>query len=604
MSFSTLIFTAAFLPLFLAVYFLAPGIRNKNRVLLLFSLLFYSFAGLGCLLLLLALGVLSWYIGREIEKAIAAEEAVLLPEKDGKLPKKIVPGKKARHWLQGGIVVLLLVLIFFKYTGLLLGTLRLPAPKLLLPLGISFYIFRLISYLADVYKKRIPAQPLFETLLYTVNFQVIGQGPIVGFPALAEQFAHRQHSLDGFLLGLGRFLVGLAKKCLLADHLGELCESFLPLGFLTGGDATVLGAWLGGLCYMLQLYLDFAAYSDMALGLGQICGFDYPENFNYPYVATSIRDFWRRWHISLSSFFRDYVYIPLGGNRVSFGRLCLNLLVVWSLTGIWHGASWSFLLWGWYYFLLILLENLLQKSPAGLREMTAKVPRPFRHCLTLLLVYFGWVLFRFSDFTSLKGALLLMLGQGDNAFDSAQVNLLLKNNLFFLLLSLTAVTPLWKLLSDTFRNAAMRRIQLRLRNRAKGSKVSDDVLGPLDKEGFARGKAFDTLAAKASNGCPQAKLALDPLDKEGFARGKASDTLAAKASNGRPQAKLALGPLDTDHAQVLGRVKAQVQKQLRTAWLWEIGYYSLRTIWLLLLLLLSVMAMVGSSYQPFLYNAF
>ena len=572
MSFSTLIFIAAFLPLFLFFYFLAPGIRNKNRVLLLFSLLFYSFAGLGCLLLLLALGVLSWYVGGQIEKAMA-EEASSTGDRTGLacgVPvdalaasvSKALPWAKPSSstgdhwrspvdkWLQGGIVALLLVLIFFKYTGLLLGTLQLPVPKLLLPLGISFYIFRLISYLADVYKKRIPAQPLFETLLYTVNFQIISQGPIVGFPALTEQFRWRQHTVDAFLLGLGRFLVGLAKKCILADHLGELCESFLPLGFLTGGEVTVLGAWLGGLCYMLQLYLDFAAYSDMAIGLGQICGFTYPENFNYPYMAVSIRDFWRRWHISLSSFFRDYVYIPLGGNRVSFGRLCLNLLAVWSLTGIWHGASWSFLIWGWYYFLLILLENLLQKGPAGLRDLPEKLPKRLRlvlqHGLTLLLVYVGWVLFRFSDFASLKGAVLLMLGQG-NAFGSAQVSLLLKNNLFFLVLSLTAVTPVWKLLSDTVRNAADRRIQLRLRNKNRvGASTEDDISD-----------------------------ALSPVEEEG-----------------------------DNHTIVLDRVKEQVQKQLKTAWLWEIGYYSLRTLWLLLLLLLSVMAMVGSSYQPFLYNAF
>ncbi len=577
MSFSTLIFIAAFLPLFLFFYFLVPGIRNKNRVLLLFSLIFYSFAGLGCLLLLLALGVLSWYIGGQIEKAMAEEEAVLLPGKDGELPEKKKPGRRARRWLQGGIALLLLVLIFFKYTGLLLGTLRLPAPKLLLPLGISFYIFRLISYLADVYKKRIAAQPLFETLLYTVNFQVIGQGPIVGFPALTGQLAQRQHTLDGFLLGLGRFLVGLAKKCLLADHLGELCESFLPLGFLSGGEATVLGAWLGGLCYMLQLYLDFAAYSDMALGLGQICDFTYPENFNYPYMAVSIRDFWRRWHISLSSFFRDYVYIPLGGNRVRFGRLCLNLLAVWSLTGIWHGASWSFLLWGWYYFLLILLENLLQKGPAALRELPEKLPQRLRsalqHGLTLLLVYFGWVLFRFSDFASLKGAVLLMLGQG-NAFGSAQVSLLLKNNLFFLILSLTAVTPVWKLLSDTIRNAADRRIQLRLRNRSNAGRVIESGAFEVKPETIASGSA-DTQNTKASNGDSQSAPGLNPADD-------ATDA----------------------HEEVLGRVKERVQRQLKTAWLWEIGYYSLRTLWLLLLLLLSVMAMVGSSYQPFLYNAF
>ena len=572
MSFSTLIFIAAFLPLFLFFYFLAPGIRNKNRVLLLFSLLFYSFAGLGCLLLLLALGVLSWYVGGQIEKAMA-EEASSTGDRTGLacgVPvdalaasvSKALPWAKPSSstgdhwrspvdkWLQGGIAALLLVLIFFKYTGLLLGTLQLPVPKLLLPLGISFYIFRLISYLADVYKKRIPAQPLFETLLYTVNFQIISQGPIVGFPALTEQFRWRQHTVDAFLLGLGRFLVGLAKKCILADHLGELCESFLPLGFLTGGEVTVMGAWLGGLCYMLQLYLDFAAYSDMAIGLGQICGFTYPENFNYPYMAVSIRDFWRRWHISLSSFFRDYVYIPLGGNRVSFGRLCLNLLAVWSLTGIWHGASWSFLIWGWYYFLLILLENLLQKGPAGLRDLPEKLPKRLRlvlqHGLTLLLVYVGWVLFRFSDFASLKGAVLLMLGQG-NAFGSAQVSLLLKNNLFFLVLSLTAVTPVWKLLSDTVRNAADRRIQLRLRNKNRIGASSEDDLA-------------DTLT---------------PVEEEG-----------------------------DNHTIVLDRVKEQVQKQLKTAWLWEIGYYSLRTLWLLLLLLLSVMAMVGSSYQPFLYNAF
>ncbi len=558
MSFSTLIFVAAFLPLFLLCSLLAPGTKAKNVVLLLFSLLFYSFAGLGSLLLLLALGAVSFGLGKQIGAARLAGD-----------------DRRARCGISCGVVLLLLVLMLFKYTGFFCTQLRLPAPSLILPLGISFYVFRLISYLADIYMGRLAPQGLFSVLLYTVNFQIISQGPILRFLEMADSIRAREITLDGFLLGLSRFLLGLAKKCLLADHLGELCESFLPLGFLNSGELSVAGAWLGSLCYMLELYLDFAAYSDMAIGLGQICGFHYPENFNYPYMASSIRDFWRRWHISLSAFFRDYVYIPLGGSRVGFGRLTLNLLVVWSLTGFWHGASWNFLLWGLYYFCFLFFENLLRRygegitkrwTQAGEKSLPLRVLQGvLQHAYTLLVVYFGWVLFRFSDFTALAGAFRLLFGQGNVVGTSAQVSLTLKNNLWFLLVSLLAVTPLRRMISDAVRNEASRRIQLLLRTRKRAG---------LEAAAAEGGTEAETMPASVS--------AISAEETEGE---------ISKTEGGT-------------HSEVLGRVREQVQRQLKTAWLWEIAYYTGWTLWLLLLLFLSVMAMIGSSYMPFLYNQF
>lgn len=372
MSFSSLIFIALFLPVFMIASVLARGNQRKNLVLLLFSLIFYAFAGLTKLALLLMVTMLAWFSGQRIGRALqfAASENPDYQEGDDDFQSpdaeriRVEGQRRARAWLILALVLLIAVLLFYKLAGPICRSLFLTnaddldagggattgmAAAILayvrnigLPLGISFYIFKLISYVADVYTKKTEPGDFFHVLLYTVTFHQVAQGPITRFGEMAEEMDHRRADAEDLVEGLWRFMVGLAKKTVLADHLGTLAETFLPLA----GNTTfsVGGAYLGALCYMLQLYLDFSAYSDMALGLGRMIGFHYPENFNYPYIAVSVRDFWRRWHISLSRFFRDYVYIPLGGNRVSTGRLMLNLLAVWALTGFWHGSSWNFIL--------------------------------------------------------------------------------------------------------------------------------------------------------------------------------------------------------------------------------------------------------------------
>ena len=333
------------------------------------------------------------------------------------------------------------VLGFFKYTGFFLGSFGAlfrqdwPVLQFALPLGISFYTFKLISYAADVYLQKAEAQKSYlELLLYTALFHHCTAGPIVRYTDLKPELDDRRVTADGIASGIFRFCIGLAKKSVLADHCGELADSLLPLsGNLSAVPAA--GVWLGALLYMLQIYLDFSAYSDMALGLGQMIGFHYKENFNYPYMATSIKDFWKRWHISLSSFFRDYVYIPLGGSRCSRRRVILNLLAVWLLTGLWHGASWNYILWGLYYFLFIVFENYRKAHGA----------RPWHpvlnHLYTLGVVFAGWIFFRFENLGSMGTAFLGLFGLNDNGAGSPAAALTLENNLFFLICAVIAVTP-------------------------------------------------------------------------------------------------------------------------------------------------------------------
>lgn len=451
MTFSSLIFVLLFFPVFLTIYFLVPGQSRKNAVLLLFSLVFYAFGGIGALFLLITETFLAWCTGLFLDR---------LDEND--------PERKRLLVLNTGLF--LFVLAIFKYLGFFtrivnrIAGLRLPILNIVLPLGISFFTFKLISYVADVYLRRCRAERNFWLLLiYTCQFHHVLQGPIVRYADTKSELRVRQFRLADLSQGTLRFCFGLAKKAILADQCGRLADTLYPAAGGIG-DISTCGIWLGSLLFSLQIYLDFSAYSDMALGLGQMIGFHFKENFNYPYIASSIRDFWRRWHISLSMFFRDYVYIPMGGNRVGFLRQILNLLTVWLLTGLWHGSNWNYILWGLYYFILIVIENIIARLIHPVQEVQADsqpesqsasqpgnralqiLKRVLLHIYTLLAVNFGWLLFRFEDFSELKLAAAGYFGHSPAGFYSRTLSLTVTNNIILILVAVLVCTPLYPVL--------------------------------------------------------------------------------------------------------------------------------------------------------------
>lgn len=593
MSFSSLIFIALFLPVFMIASVLVRGNQRKNLLLLLFSLIFYAFAGLSNLALLLVMTTLAWFLGQRIGRALqfAASENPDYQEGDDDFQSpdaertRVEGQKHARAWLLLALVLLIVVLLCYKLAvpigrhffsadagdlGAGAGATTGAAAAIYayfrnigLPLGISFYIFKLISYVADVYTKKTAPGDFFHVLLYTVTFHQVAQGPITRYAEMAEEMDHRSADAEDLAEGLWRFTVGLAKKTVLADHLGTLAETFLPLS----GNTTfsVGGAYLGALCYMLQLYLDFSAYSDMALGLGRMIGFHYPENFNYPYIAVSVRDFWRRWHISLSRFFRDYVYIPLGGNRVSTGRLLLNLLAVWGLTGFWHGSSWNFILWGLYYFVFIAIENFVKKfqkrnAQAPRRSPLTQFTRALGHLYTLIVVFFGWVLFRFSDFQVLCEVLRTMFFMSGRAPVDAAELLTLRSNLFFLIFSIIACTPLGARLAAKLRGFYDARLQQEER----------------EKQQLEREKARYQKETEIDQQVQRLDASIEGLEEE-------------DAEN---------------HERVATRMKRRITKSSEARRRSEGLYYGLRILLMLLLLGLSIVSMVGASYTPFLYNQF
>ena len=434
MVFSSLVFLCVFFPLQMLVYYLARDIEARNTVLILFSLVFYAWGEPFFIVLLVFMCFVDWGLSQFIYKYRGTG--------------------KSRFFLVLGCTVDLGLLAFFKYTSFLLGETHqwfgFPSvvPKIALPIGISFYTFQLLSYMVDVYRGEVAAQRHFRLLLLYVSlFHQCIAGPIVRYKDVSEQILSRHVDSQNMRDGINRFASGLAKKVLLANVCGSLASKTILSGALadqaknlpTLESAAALSLWLGCFAYGLQIYLDFSAYSDMAIGMGLMVGFHYKENFNYPYLANSITDFWRRWHMSLSSFFRDYVYIPLGGNRKGRARQCVNLLIVWFLTGMWHGAGWNFILWGLYYFLFLALEKFLIP---GLQRL----PAVFAHLYTLVVVFFGWVLFYFTDFTQgwvvLKGLFCL----NGNPFLSFEGQNLALNNLFFLLVAAIACTPLPRML--------------------------------------------------------------------------------------------------------------------------------------------------------------
>ena len=428
MLFSSLEFLYLFLPLTLLLYFTLP-LRWRNPVLLVVSLVFYGWGEPVYVFLMVFTILVDYAAGLLIERA------------------KTDKGRRA--WLVTAIVINLALLAFFKYSGFVLDNLRripalssLPTFSVPLPIGISFYTFQALSYVIDVYRREVKAQKdpvAFGT--YVTLFPQLIAGPIVRYSDVDQQLTDRTHTLLDAAGGARTFVCGLCKKVLLANAAGALWAAMRDM---PTEQQTVVGAWFGVICFTIQIYFDFSGYSDMAIGLGRMFGFRFPENFFYPMTARSVSDYWRRWHITLSTWFREYVYIPLGGNRRGMGRTYLNLLIVWALTGLWHGANWNFILWGLYFFVLLAAERLF------LGKLLDKLPRAVGHVWTLLCVVFSFYIFVFDgSLSTLSGAaamnyLGVMFAQVGAGFFGGGTGYELLRNLPLLAICIVGMTPLPK----------------------------------------------------------------------------------------------------------------------------------------------------------------
>ena len=418
MVFSSLEFIFVFLASLLAVYYLVPP-KARNIVLLLFSLVFYGWGEPVYVFLMIATITVDYICGYIIGRDLDSKP------------------KRAKVTLIISIVINLALLGVFKYYDFFAGTLNsllgrgvFPTLGLTLPIGISFYTFQALSYVIDVYRRDARVQKNIAAFgTYVTLFPQLIAGPIVRYADVDDQLRERTHSLTLFASGCRTFICGLAKKILLANAAGAMWNSLSA-----AAEPDALGAWLAIVFYTFQIYFDFSGYSDMAIGLGKMFGFSFRENFYYPYVSESITEFWRRWHISLSTWFREYVYIPLGGNRKGVGRTYFNLFCVWLLTGLWHGASWNFVLWGLYYFALLVIEKTF------LLRLLERAPKFLRHIYSMAAVIFGWLLFVIEDVSSIGAYLSRMFG-GTGVFATQITVYELVRNLMFLAILILASTP-------------------------------------------------------------------------------------------------------------------------------------------------------------------
>ena len=429
MVFANLFFLYIFLPVNLILYYATRSYAVRNFVLVAMSFLFYAWGEPVWVLLLLASGFMVWLCSLLVERFAGTRR-----------------GKAA---LILAVTISLSLLGIFKYSGFLIENinavlpLSLPVPQFSLPIGISFYTFQMISYIVDVDCGDVKAQPSFLRFIMYVSmyFQLVA-GPIVRYSDVAWEIDHRTANANDISHGITRFCIGLLKKVAVANVAGSLLVQYMD-GDLT--KVTVLGSWFGAVLFMLQIYYDFSGYSDMAIGLGLMFGFHFVENFNYPYIAKTATEFWRRWHISLSSFLRDYLYIPLGGNRSHAWR---NLFVVWFATGLWHGASWNFILWGLFFGVLIALERL------GLRNLLEKLPGFISHFYLLFVVLISWVIFYFTDLSRAAQYLGIMFGLSGQPLTNSQTLLALEGNLFWLILAVVFCLPLARIASQQITAAA------------------------------------------------------------------------------------------------------------------------------------------------------
>lgn len=418
MVFSSLVFMFAYLPITLLAYYLVPR-QGRNIFLFIVNLIFYGW-GEPKLVLLMVFNIFFNYLGGWLVDKYRAD------------------AKKKKLFLILTCVLDIGILAVFKYTGMITETLNMlpflniPELQISLPIGISFYTFQTMSYVIDVYRDDAPVSKNFINFgTYVALFPQLIAGPIVRYRDVAEQLVNRRETLEMFTKGVKLFMVGLAKKVIIANTMGTLTTNI----FATTDENGVVGTWVGMIAYTFQIYFDFSGYSDMACGLGNMMGFEFLKNFNYPYIAKSITDFWRRWHISLSTWFKEYVYIPLGGNRKGVKRQILNLLIVWGLTGLWHGAAYNFVLWGLYYGLLLILEKFV------LKKFLDRLPSFVQHIYTLFIIIIGWGLFYFTDVGQLGGFMVDLFNFGNGICGNQAFNLIM-SNLPMLIIAAVASTPL------------------------------------------------------------------------------------------------------------------------------------------------------------------
>ncbi len=432
MLFPSEVFLFVFLPVVVLIYyaFLRKTTHAKNIFLLIVSLFFYAWGEPVYVYLMIACIILNWLYGILIDKF-----------RDSKGKSKLI--------LILMVFTNVLILGYYKYSGFIIANidrflhLDIKVPEIPLPIGISFFTFQAMSYVIDVYRKKgeVQKNPLYVGLYISFFPQLIA-GPIVRYETVAYEILHRKENVKDFTEGVTRFCIGLSKKVLIANNMATIADASFNL--IIGGQyqSSVLMSWLGAIAYTLQIFFDFSGYSDMAIGLGRMFGFHFEENFNYPYISSSISEFWRRWHMSLQTWFRDYVYIPLGGSRVGKARLIFNIFVVWLLTGIWHGAWWTFIAWGLMYFVLIIFERL-----TGL--FTKK--RWWGHIYTLLFVILGWVLFRATNIGEAVTYIKAMFGIGVSSFIDSPVTAYLGQNLIYFVMGIIACFPVMKILDEKYR---------------------------------------------------------------------------------------------------------------------------------------------------------
>lgn len=632
MQFSQMIFVAGFLPLFFVLYFGKKELAWKNAVFFLASCFFLLFQGLLAVAFLCVFTLFAFFMGKALGKATEEKK------------------KKIFFLSLAGI---LLPLAFFKYSA------ALPfLPKMVkgwMPFGISFYSFRFIAYLYDCYQGKEAEQEIFSFSLFAFAFPVLSQGPILRYSEMREEIKNRAFSHEAFSHGLFRFTFGLWKKLALADALGSLSVEVLSLDSLKNASMlqsspsfSFLAVFLSGISYMLQIFLDFSAYTDMAIGIGEICGFTLPENFQAPYSARSIRDFWRRWHISLSMFFRDYVYIPLGGNRVPFPLQMRNLLLIWILTGIWHGSTANFILWGLYFFVFILLELCCKKLWKRMKKFEGGtfsfVLRCLQHVYTLVVLYFSWILFRFSDFQSLKNILWLHTLPKSLALVDGKTLLIVKSNIFLLLVAilfsgnlLSTLEEEWQklLFRGKSRLARKKRASLGFYGMEDAEEDSPEAVvdtpevaaidaGEAALKGVSEATADESIFAASSDRkdlfpeekYPMLKLSLDgegnPRPKE-----RSGETEVQKEEATSPAEEVEVEAEEEEaelsqenqedllrHEKILRRIQRRTKLNIFFLDHAEQLYFWGKLLAAIAFLLLSFALMAGQSYMPFLYNQF
>ena len=421
MLFSSLSFLCMFLPLIIILYFCIKNIKIKNTILLIFSLIFYSWGEPKYILLMLFTVLIAYVAG-------------IIIEKSNKQKRMVVTVLSS--------IIIIFSLFVFKYLNFsfnvfnALFSAKLPSINLIMPIGISFYTFQILSYIIDLYKGEVKLQKSYlKLLLYVSFFPQLIAGPIVRYNTIEEEIDNRRTTLEDFIYGFKRFIIGLAKKVLIANNVAILCDNIYSN--YQGLGSNIL--WLAAVSYTIQIYFDFSGYSDMAIGLGRIFGFHFLENFNFPYIATSVTDFWRRWHISLSSFFRDYVYIPLGGNKKGVKKQIRNILIVWMLTGLWHGANYNFIIWGLYYGILLILEKFV------LKKIIDKTPKIIRHVVVLIIITVGWVIFRIEN---LRDLINILSGMFNFTYTSLKSyisnNIIQVNSVIYLILGMIFSMPVYE----------------------------------------------------------------------------------------------------------------------------------------------------------------